>query len=457
MTKRETRPTRRLFLKSAGALLPLPLLDCGSSNAAWAATPQATESVATPPLRYLWLYQPNGMFPKAWNPTGEGTQFELSRTLSCLEAHRHQMTVIRNLTTLASGPHVGKCSALLTGVQVQRDAELGIYANAKSVDQWIADRQRSQIPSLQLGIERPGQGYCSGIDTPVSYGATLSWSNKATRLMPETNPRRAFDRLFRRPTGEAAKEQARWKTSLLDSLREQAADIRRQGSQNDTRKIDEYLESIRSLERRLQQSTCSVNRDWEPTTAPDEQMMQRPIPGIPSDRREHMRTMLDLITLAFWTDSTRAATMMMANTLSDASYDFIEGVDQPFHSGCSHHQNRADKIEQYVRINQWHAEQVAYLTNRFQAIKEGDGTLLDHSLIFFGSSLKDGNAHSNIDLPVVMLGGGCGRVQHRGHDFCTPKTNITDLHFTSLKCFGIDEEGFNGMEANVINDFIRSA
>ncbi len=447
-------PTRRLFLKSAAALVPLPLLDCVGDSHAWA-KPQPPDPSGSPPLRFLWLYQPNGMFPAAWNPTGQGRQFQLSRILGSLAEHQDQMTVVRNLTTTASGPHVGKCSALLTGVQVHRDAELGIYANAKSLDQWIADRQATEISSLQLGIERPGQGYCSGIDTPVSYGATLSWSNKATRLMPEINPRRAFDRLFLRPTGEAAIEQARWKASLLDSLREQASDVRRHGSQNDSRKMDEYLESIRSLERRLQHSTQISEPDWRPPTAPDEEMMERPAPGIPADRREHMQLMLDLITLAFWTDSTRVATMMMANTLSDASYEFIEGVDQPFHSGCSHHQNRADKIEQYVRINAWHAEQVAYLTRRLKEITEEDGTLFDHSLIFFGSSLKDGNAHSNIDLPLVMLGGGCGRIHHRGHYFCPPKTNIADLHCTTLKCFGIDGDSFNGIETSVMNDVLK--
>ncbi|MEL6898621.1 MAG: DUF1552 domain-containing protein, partial [Planctomycetota bacterium] len=304
---------RRMFFGSsaslgAAAVLPLPLLD---SIPGWA----ADTSVVTPPKRLVWLYQSNGMYPKAWNPVGWGTDCHLPATLQPFEKHRSQMSILRNLTTAASWPHVGKCSALLTGVQVHRDPELGIYANAKSLDQWVAEKtgKDTLIPSLQLGIERPGQGYCSGIDTPVSYGATLSWSDHATRLMPEINPRRAFDVMFRRPSANALREQSRWQTSILDSMIELAGDIRRSGSIVDRRKMDEYMESVRSVEQRLQRTGPVSTSDWQPPTRPSEDHLSRPDPGVPGDRQVHMRAMLDLIALAMWTDSTRVATLMMSN------------------------------------------------------------------------------------------------------------------------------------------------
>ncbi|MEL7265509.1 MAG: DUF1552 domain-containing protein, partial [Planctomycetota bacterium] len=309
--------------------------------------------------------------------------------------------------------------------------------------------------SLQLGIERPGQGYCSGIDTPVSYGATLSWSDHATRLMPEINPRRAFDVMFRRPSANALREQSRWQTSILDSMIELAGDIRRSGSIVDRRKMDEYMESVRSVEQRLQRTGPVSTSDWQPPTRPSEDHLSRPDPGVPGDRQVHMRAMLDLIALAMWTDSTRVATLMMSNALSDGDFSFLPGVDRPFHSGTSHHQNKPNKIQQYVAINRWHAKQAAYLVDRLASIDEGHGTLLDNSLLFFGSSLKDGNAHSNRDLPIVMLGGGGGSVRHRGHFDCGRETNIVDLHQTTLAALDMDQEKFNGIETSCINDLLN--
>ncbi|MEL7334712.1 MAG: DUF1552 domain-containing protein [Planctomycetota bacterium] len=450
---REKKPiSRRMLLRSAAACLPLPLLDSGPS---WAAPPQA-EVQAAAPKRFVWLFQPNGMYPGAWNPTGQGHQMTLPKTLRPFEKYRSQMTVLRNLTTTASGNHVGKCSALLTGVQVHRDAERGVYANRKSIDQWIASEQagQTQISSLQLGIERPGQGYCSSIDTPVSYGATLSWSDATTRLMPQVNPRSVFDRLFDQRSPQQIRESARWQSSLLDSLGEQVADVRRAGSHGDRRKLDEYLESVRAVERRLQARVTTRTPSWIPPNPPNENEMCRPDAGLPRDRRDHMRLILDLITLAFWTDSTRVATLMMANTLSDADLSFIDGVDRPFHSGCSHHQNKSDKIAQYTAINHWHAEQAAYLCGRLSSIDEGDGSLLDHSLVFFGSSLKDGNAHSNRDLPITAIGGAGGAIHHRGHYDCGEERNIVDLHQTVLHAFDLPQSNFNGMETDVINDLL---
>lgn len=439
------RIPRRSFLRTASALIPLPLLDV--------MTPTAARAETSAPLRLVWLFQANGFYPQAWNPSGTGADWKLSRVLRPFEPFRNHLTVIRNLRTIAQGPHIGKCSAFLTAIQAQRDPQLGLFASGKSVDQWVFDHigGDSLLRSLHLGIEYPGQGYCSGVNTPVAYGATVSWRNRTTRVMPEVTPRAAFDLLFARPTGPQAAEQSRWQGSILDSVRDQAKQLYQTGSAADRQRLDEYLESIRSVETRIQRATLPPHRSWTPPTRPAEREFDPPPPGAPADRRQHVRQMLDLITLALWTDSTRVATLMYANSLSEADFRFIDGVQQSFHSGCSHHQSNPEKIEQYIRINEWHAQQTAYLLNRLEAIREGDGTLLDHSVVFFGSSLKDGQEHANTDLPVVMAGGLGGRIKHAGHLICPEDTNIANLHLTTVRWFGIQSDGFNGMSTGPIS------
>jgi hypothetical protein len=219
----------------------------------------------------------------------------------------------------------------------------------------------------------------------------------------------------------------------------------------DRQKLEEYLDSVRSVEARIQRTSTPAPSAWTPPTRPAEREFDPPPPGVPSDRRLHVRQMLDLITLALWTDSTRVATLMYANSLSEADFRFIDGVQQPFHSGCSHHQSNPEKIEQYVRINEWHAQQTAYLLRRLDSISEGDGTLLDHSAVFFGSPLKDGQEHVNSDLPVVLAGGLAGKVKHAGHLRCPEDTNIANLHLTTVRWFGVKTDDFNGVSTEPIS------
>lgn len=416
----------------------------------------ADAAAAKPPVRYVWLYQSCGFFPDAWNPVGAGKQFELSRTLRPFAEFKDRMTVFRNLRTFAYGNHIGKTSALLTGVQAERDPRVGVFASAPSVDQQLAAAigKETLLPSLQLGIEHPGQGYCSGANSPVAYGATLSWNTRTTMLMPEISPRSAFDRLFGRSAGPAAQQRARWQRSLLDSLSEQARDLRRRGSSLDRQKIDEYLHSVRSVEQRIQRATAGPSGKWQPLTRPEPGQFDVPPPGVPRDRSEHVRMMLDLIFLSIWTDTTRVATMIYANSLSEANFTFIDGVTEPFHSGLSHHNGEPDRGEGYSRVNEWHAEQSAYLMKRLDSIQEGNGTALDNSIIFFGSSLKDGHPHSNVDLPIACVGRAGGALRPAGQVFCAENTHVTDLHLTTLRCFGVDASDFNGTSAKPIEDIL---
>lgn len=438
---------RRTFLRALGAALPLPFLEIMTPTCSLGAAGRAA-SRRKAPKRYVWLYQSCGFYPAAWNPTGEGMGFELSRTLAPFAPFKDRLTVIRNLRTHAYGNHIGKCSALLTGVQAERDRRLGVFASARSVDQHIAEHvgKDTPLPSLQLGVELPGQGYCSGANSPVAYGATLSWNTPTTMLLPEINPRAAFDRMFGGSGPEAAAS-ARWRGSILDLVGEQAKALRRKGSAMDRQKLDEYLESVRSVERRIQHAGQPRTDDWQPPTRPSEADMKAPAPGVPRDRAAHVRMMLDLIALAVWTDTTRVATMMYANSLSEANFSFIDGVTDPFHAGLSHHAHKPDKVEGYCRVNEWHAAQSAYLMKRLDAIDEGDGSALDNSVVFFGSSLKDGHPHSNIDLPIACVGRAGGALKPAGHVILPEDTHIADLHLTSLGWFGIEATDFNGTDA----------
>ena len=441
---------RRTFLKGLGAALPLPFLEVMTPSVR---AGRASDG-AKPPVRYVWLYQSCGFYPEAWNPTGKGRDFQLSPTLEPMAPFQDRMTVFRNLRTYAYGNHIGKTTALLTGVQAERDRERGVFVSAQSIDQHLAEHlgQETLLPSLQLGIEHPGQGYCSGANSPVAYGATLSWNTPATMLMPEIVPRAAFDRLFGARVGPGAREAARWKGSILDAVADQARALQRRGSSLDRQKIEEYLQSVRSVEQRVQRaSRPAADGIWQPESPPQPSDFDAPPPGVPQDRAEHVRMMLDLIVLALWTDTTRVATLIYANSLSEANFGFLGGITDSVHAGLSHHGGKPDKTEGYSRVNRWHAEQSAYLMHRLDQIDEGESTALDNSLVFFGSSLKDGHPHSNIDLPILCVGRAGGALQPAGQVFCGEESHIADLHLSTLGWYGIEAGDFNGLGAKPLN------
>ena len=443
--------SRRTFLRGLGVALPLPFLEAMSPSLSFGAAAKAAKKIK-PPVRFLWLYQANGFLPDSWNPTGAGREFELSRTLKPFAPFKDRLTVLRNLRTHAYGNHIGKVTALLTGVQAERDRKLGVYSGARSIDQQIADHigNDTLLPSLQLGVEHPGQGYCSGANSPVAYGATVSWKTPTTMLMPEIDPRAAFESLFGAGRGAEAKTRARWQGSILDLALDQAKSLRRKATALDRQKLDEYLESIRSMERRIQHSEKRPAGSWRPQTRPADNLLAAPPAGIPEDRADHVRMMLDLIALAIWTDATRVATMIYVNSLSEANFSFLDGVKDPFHAGLSHHGYQAEKMDGYTKVNEWHAAQSAYLMQRLDEIDEGNGSALDNSVVFFGSSLKDGHAHSNIDLPIACVGRAGGALKPAGHVICPENTPIADLHLTTLEWFGIAANDFNNLGARRI-------
>ena len=452
------RISRRALLRGLAATLPLPLLDVMTPVSAFAQAITPAEGIipkAIAPTRYLYLYQGNGFYPKAWNPEGNGKDFILPPTLASWQPFKDKVTIIRNLNTIAFGPHIGKVSALLTGHQAERDTKTGRFMNPKTVDQVIADKigNDTLYRSISAGIEHPGLGYCSGINMPVSMGSSISWNNNAP-VQPEVSPRNLFDMLFRRG-GAEAKERAGWQRSILDKvLLEEASALQKRASSIDKHKVEEYLDSVRTVERRMQASVLTPNRAWTPPTHPDEEEFVAPPPGVPTDRREHCRQMMDVLALALWTDSTRVSTFMFANELSEGDFRFLgSGITASFHNTYSHHGQAPEKVAGYKAINTFHAEHVAYLASKLDSIQEDDGrTLLDNCALFFGSGLKDGNGHVNVDLPVALIGSAGGRFKPAGHIQAPVNTNVANLHLTALGWFDIDLPDFNGFSTGKIKE-----
>jgi len=402
------------------------------------------------------LYFPNGVNPHSWTPIGRGTTFELSETLKPLAKVKSDVTVFTNLWNAAakSGDgHYVKSSAWLCGTTIAKTTGNDVRSNGVSIDQYAAQKigHFTKLPSLELGTEPTNTGVDVAVGYTRLYGAHISWSSAATPVAKEIDPRLAFDRLFRTGGGEAggAPDDA----SVLDLVREDAAQLRKSVGVGDRHKLDEYLESVRSVERRI---TFEADRRSEqylsdPIARAEIEKLDRRVvdftkdPGRLRERgldhSEHVRLMLDLMVLAFWTDSTRIATFMFGNDVSNKNFTFVPGVRGSHHE-LSHHENDKNKLEQFKLINIWHVQQYAYLLERLKAIREGERTLLDQSMILFGASIRDGNAHDPHNLPVVVGGRGGGAMPGGRHLIYQPNTPMCNLYRSMLKTMGAPAKAF---------------
>jgi hypothetical protein len=417
---------RRSFLRGVGATLALPWLEIMSPRSARAA------AKSVPPMRFVTLFQPNGVFPAAWDVKGEGKQFELSTILQPLAGFRDDMIVLSGIDSIGAG-HVKLTSAFLTGVALEHGR------NGVSLDQQLAQRigQTTRFPSIQLGTEPPRQGAAG--DDPIAFANTVSWSSPTQRLSPEISPRGAFDRLFRDPSSPEAKREALHRKSVVDLVLEDAKSLKRRASGRDAQKIDEYLASVRAVEVQLDRSLNPPEPAWTPLTPPK---MARPPEGIPQRRDEHMRLMLDLLVLALQTDTTRVGTFMSAHGFSRQNFTFLDGVKNDHH-GMSHHKHQPSLVAEYTTVSRWYATQVAYFLERMRAVDEGNGSLLDNSIVLYGSEMKDGNGHIKTDLPLVLIGKGQGKLDTGRHLACPKGTPLANLHLTLLQKFGVEADHFN--------------
>ena len=437
--------SRRRMLRGLGAALALPHLEIMAAPAKAPASASAP-AVAGAPMRLLCVFQPNGVYPKAWDVKGTGADYEFSPILSPLAGLRDDLLVVSGLDNSAAGGHVGMTGGFLTGRQIQQGR------NAISLDQRIANHigQQTAFPSLVLGTEPPRQGGAGG--NAISLANTVSWSSETTRISPEINPRVAFDRLFRERSGPEATREASLRKSVVDLVLEDARSLRGKASSLDRHKIDEYLESVRAVEVQIERTLDPPERSWTPPTRPGEADFTRPAPGIPRERDAHLRLMMDIMVLSMWTDTTRVGTLMTAHGFSRQNFSFLDGVANDHH-GMSHHKEQKRSVEEYTRVSTWYIEQFAYMLERMKSIDEGEGSLLDNSIVLYGSGMKDGNGHKREDLPILLAGKGKGSLKP-GRHLTAKKQPLANLHLTLLQKFGIDEQEFNGTGKSTVAELV---
>jgi hypothetical protein len=420
-----------------GSVIALPLLD--AMTPAFAAPARTGSAAAT---RMAFVYVPNGIIMKDWTPAAEGSAFEFPRTLKPVEPFCEDLMLLTGLEHHngfslgdGAGDHARAGATWLTGVHPKKTQGADIHAGI-SVDQIVAREigKQTALPSLELGLEdvRMAGGCDSGYS--CAYSNTLSWSSPTTPLPYEINPRAVFERLF--GDGEttdpvARAKMAREDRSILDFVLGDAARLGANLGGTDRRKLTDYLDSVREIERRIQKAE-EQNAAAGPLPA-----MDRPA-GIPPTFEEHIQLMFDLMTVAFQADMTRVITLMVSREGGNRTYRSIGVPDA--HHGLSHHFNDPVKIEKLQKIDQHHVAMFAYFLDKLKSTKDGDGSLLDHSMVVYGSSISDGNRHQHDNLPAILAGGGNGRLKGGRHLRYAKGTPMTNLYLTMLDGIGIHED-----------------
>jgi Protein of unknown function (DUF1552) len=419
--------SRRTVLRGAGTALALPWLE--------AMMPAAARGPATkPPVRMAVLYMPNGVHPDLWTPAGQGRDFELSATLEPLRELKDDILVVSNLwnaNSVGGDGHYVKNAGFLTSTTITKTLGVEINANGISMDQVAAKRmgRETPLPSLELGTAPVTTGVDKNVGYTRVYGSHIAWSEPTNPLAREINPRTVYERLFRacHPLPDSAKQDV----LLLDRVMDDARELRQQLGAADRQRMDEYLSVVRSLEQRLDRSRPGRSA-WKPRAPID--AASEP-PDDPKEHADRVRWMLDMIAVAFQSDTTRICTFMYANEVSNENFSFVDGVKEGHHS-VSHHQRDAGKMRQYQLINRWHIEQYAYLLRKLRSMKEGNTSLLENSMILFGSGIRDGDKHDPHNLPIVVGGRGGRRLVTGQHLVCAKDTPLSNLYLAMLDAFG---------------------
>jgi hypothetical protein len=437
MSHKPWQITRRRLLRGAGAAIGLPLL-----NAMLPVEMRASET-PKPPVRMAFLFFPNGVWQPDWIPKQTGTDYELPFSLHPLAPVKSEVLVISGLDKQHSRTgdgHYAKTANFLTGMQVTKTTGKEISTGGMSVDQLAAEQlgHLTPLPSLELGIDPVISGIDSNVGYTRLYGSHISWETEHRPVAKEINPRLVYQRLFGSQNSGAAAGASDDNANLLDLALDDAKGLRKKLGRDDQFKLDEYLDSIRAVERRLEFFTKPDPRTWKPASLPGEVASPE---GVPHDFREHVRLMMDLLALAFQTDSTRISSFMFANDVSGRNFSFVDGVRGGHHE-LSHHENKEEKIEQYKRINRWHVEQYVYLLEKLRAIKEGEGTLLDNAMILLGCGMSDGNRHDPNNLPMLLAGRGGGTLSPGRHIAKEANTPLCNLYVSLLNRIGAPVMGF---------------
>ncbi len=431
---------RRTVLRGLGTVIGLPVLEAMTPVLDF--TPGLAAKAPEAPRRLIYIYVPNGVHMQSWTPPKEGVLEELPSTLQKLEPFRHQMTVFSGLTADKArangdgpGDHARAMASFLTGRQARKthgaDIRIGV-----SADQVVAQKIGSQtrFASLELGIERGiNAGNCdSGYS--CAYSANIAWRSETTPVPKEVDPKAIFERLFADPKIEAAQlaSQAKRRRSILDLAMEDTKDLEKNLGGTDKRKLDEYLSSLRDVEKRLQAAT-SQNHQHRPLKAPEATLKPT---GIPAGYGEHLALMSDMLILALQADLTRVATFVFANEGSNRSYKFIEVPEG--HHELSHHGRDKAKQAKIEKINKFHIDQFHHLLAGLAGTKESGQAILDQSMVCYGSGISDGDAHNHDELPCLVVGGGGGSLKGNRHIRVAKETPITNLHLSLMDRMGVN-------------------
>lgn len=428
---------RRTFLKGVGAAVALPFLDAMTPAHA------APVSVSTgrAPLRMAVAYIPNGVVMEDWIPEAEGSDYKMPRLLKSLEPHRQKLLVLSGLNQQnaralgdGGGDHARAAATFLTGVHARKTAGADIK-NGISMDQVASEHigHRTRLSSLELSCD--GGKLAGNCDSGYScaYSNSISWRTETTPNPPENDPGAVFERLFGRADSADPAESANRRSrrgSILDYVLEDTHRLQGKLGAADRRKVDEYLYAVRKLEQQIEYAN-------EHGDAAVVDGMKAP-EGAPKDYADHVRLMFDLQALAFQTDQTRIITFMLANEGSNRTYKEL-GVSNGHHE-LTHHKGDEAKIEDIRKINEYHVQQFAYFLDKLDSIEDGDGTLLDHSMITFGSGIGDGNRHNHDNLPVILAGGGAGTIKTGRHVKSPEDTPMNNLYLSMLDRMGVPTE-----------------
>ncbi|MGV3531760.1 MAG: DUF1552 domain-containing protein [Chthoniobacteraceae bacterium] len=438
--------SRRHFLRGLGVSMALPVLESllpASKALAAAAGPALGTTAAGDPLRMAFLYVPNGVNTNKWRPIGEGRDYQLNETLAPLQHLKEHFQIVSGLEQQhgwagkdGAGDHARASATILTGARPKKTAGSDIRLGV-SVDQFAAQHLADQTRFSSLELSCDGVRKSGGCDSGYScaYQFNVSWRSETAPVAPESNPRLVFERLF--GSGKGAERQRSYEArqfrqkSILDFVMDDVSDLNRQLGRNDQHKLDEYLNGVREIEQRIQKAERFGALPDPGIDTPE---------GVPGDYQEHIRLLMDMLVLAFQTDSTRISTFMLAHDGSNRSFREI-GVSDGHHN-LSHHQNKEDVLEKIAKIDLFYTQQLAYLLERMRDTKEANGkSLLENSMLVYCSGLADGNRHSHDNLPVIVAGHGGGAL-HPGQHVAYDRLPMTNLYVNMLNTMGVKTDSF---------------
>ena len=422
--------SRRTFLQGAGVTIALPFLE----SMVPAATP--LRQTATPKTRFGAIYFPHGCTMYKWTPEGEGTSFEFSEILEPMKPFRDRLTIISDTSHpqaygggSATSNHTRSAAAYLSGAnaRIGPQAYLGV-----TVDQFAAQKigQETAMPSLEMGIESSSLSCGDGLS--CAYRDTLSWQNATSPLPMQNNPQIVFERLFGDGSTDALRRARRGQSlNLLDSVMGEVAALNKKIPASDRSRVEQYLNDVREIERRIEKVGQQLSPDLAVPPAPT---------AIPADFEEHIKLMFDLWVLAWQADITRITTLLMAKELSNATYP-KSGIRDAFHI-LSHHSQLRENMDKFAVLNRYHSGIFTYLLTKLKNTPDGDGNLLDHSMVLWGSAMSDGNQHNHDPLPIVLAGGASGRLKGGRHLRNPKNTTMSNLLLAILHKLNIEADHF---------------